>query len=517
MKFMKTKLIILCIGFLWAQWGFGQSFSHADSLHGTLTTFRTCFDVKHYDLEVRVEPTLRRIAGSNTIVFKADLNFGAFQIDLHPSMEIAEIVWHGQKLEYRRDEGAVFVIFPRTISEGSTDSIKIVYSGTPVVAINPPWGGGFVWEKAGGKPWIGVACESEGASLWWPCKDHHSDEPDSMTIAVIVPDDLMAVSNGELKKTEHLIGNLKKYTWKVSYPINLYNVTLNSANYKHIADVYQNASGVHKLDYYILEGNDAKASAHFAQVKTMLACFEKYFGEYPFWRDGYALVETPYWGMEHQGAIAYGNRFENNEFGFDFILIHESAHEWFGNSVSMEDKSDMWIHESFATYAEAIYVEETQGKDKALAYLKQQKAKIENKSVIIAPRGVYYDTWEDADMYFKGTWMLHTLRIMVNDDKRWFATIKTFCETYRIQTINSVTAIRFFNKELGKDYTWLFDEYLRNNEIPVLEYKITKSIFWNWKNQSHKGLHSWLHPLQVKGNNQLSLHPLKRKETTSHR
>lgn len=469
------RAIIFLLGLLFFSIAFTQPFTRADSLHGTLTTFRTCFDVKYYSLEVRAEPDLKRIAGSSTILFEAKMDFGSFQLDLHPSMQIHEIVWHGQKLSYTREAGAVFVAFPQTIQEGRTDSVKVVFFGSPQTASNAPWDGGFVWAQANGSPWVTVACEGEGASLWWPCKDHHSDEPDSMTIAVIVPDNLMAVSNGELKKTTYLTGNLKKYIWKVSYPINLYNVTLNIGDYEHIADVYQNTSGTHRLDYYVLPKNKEVASSHFAQVKPMLACFEKYFGEYPFWKDGYALVETPYWGMEHQGAIAYGNHFQNNEYGFDFIIIHESAHEWFGNSISMEDKSDMWMHEAFATYAESIYLEETQGKEKALAYLKGQKSKIENKSVILAPKGVYYDQWQDADMYFKGAWMLHTLRIMVSDDKLWFATLKKFCETYRLKVVNTKEVIRFFNTELKNDYSWLFDEYLRNTELPEIQYKIIKN------------------------------------------
>ncbi len=454
---------------------YAQPFSPADSLRGGLTTFRTCFDVTYYRLDLRIEPDLHRIAGSNTVIFNAITDFSSFHLDLYPEMDIHQIEWRGKRLEYRRREGAVFVIFPEMIREGTKDSVKVTFAGSPVIAKNAPWDGGFVWTQSNGKPWVTVACEGEGASLWWPCKDHHSDEPDSLSISIIVPDNLVAVANGELKKTESLIGNLKRFTWKVSYPINLYNVSLYVGDYKHLTDFYQNASGKHKIDYYVLSKNTEKASAHFAQVKPMLACFEKYFGEYPFWNDGYAIVETPYWGMEHQGAIAYGNHFQNGNWGFDFIIIHESAHEWFGNSISMEDKSDMWIHEAFATYAEVVYVEEMYGKEKATEYLNEIKSKIQNKSVILAPRGVYYNHWEDADMYFKGAWMLHTLRIATGDDKKWFATLKKFCETYKIKIVNTKEVIRFFNHELGKDYSWLFDEYLRNTEIPELQYKIKRA------------------------------------------
>lgn len=453
-------------------------FTHADSLHGYPNVFRTCYNVTSYDLEVRVEIDKKRIAGTNVMHFQVLNELTALQIDFAKSMDVYKITWKGKELQYQRDENAIYVIFPQALGEGTSQEISIIFSGTPTEAIKPPWDGGWVWSKdKEGKPWIALACEGEGASLWFPCKDLNTDEPDSMNVAIIIPNnELMAVSNGDMRNIELLSGNLRKFNWHISYPINLYNVTVNIGNYMYFTDKYITANGKeYPLEYYVLSGNLTQAQKHFQQVKPMLKCYEKYFGEYPFWRDGYALVETPFWGMEHQTAIAYGNEYQNNEYGFDFIIVHESGHEWFGNSITMEDKADMWIHEAFTTYAEAIYVEETQGYNKMLAYLAGQRNRIENKSLIVAPRGVAFDDWEDADMYFKGTWMLQTLRWIVNDDKLWFATIKKFCETYRLKNVNTDQTIAFFNQSLGKDYTYLFNQYLHNLDIPSFEYKIIKS------------------------------------------
>lgn len=448
-------------------------FTKADSLRGTLSPLRVCYDVSYYHLTVKVFYEEKKIEGSNVIRFRAMQDFNKMQIDLVKTLNISRIIFHEKELAFERIENAVMITFAKTIVANTNDEITVYYDGIPLEASNPPWDGGWVWKKDNeGKTWIGTACEGLGASTWWPCKDHLSDEPDSMQISIIIPKGLMAVSNGNLRQKVDLKDNWERFDWYVSYPINNYNVTVNIGNYKTISETYTNASGAHKLDYYVLAYNVDKAKKHFQQVKKMLKTFEYYFGEYPFWRDGYALVETSFWGMEHQSAIAYGNEYRNNEFGFDFIIIHESGHEWFGNSLSMPDRSDMWIHESFTTYAEALFLEHTHNPSKAIAYLRKQRLLIKNSEPIVGPVGVSYDGWPDADMYYKGTWMLHTLRNAVNDDKLWFQTLKQFTEHFRIQSVTTNEAISFFNQHLGRDYTWLFKEYLYHTEFPVLEYKI---------------------------------------------
>lgn len=464
-----------------------NQFGRADSLRGTLNRYRSCYDVKHYDLELKIDPELHRIAGSNVIRFQVVSPFQTLQIDLFAHLKISKILYQGKTLSFRREENAVFVDFPRSLPARSMQEITVYYGGTPIEAKNPPWDGGFVWEQdKNGKPLIGVACEGMGASSWWPLKDHLSDEPDSMRMRFILPAELKLVSNGVFRGETKLPGNFISHEWAVTYPINSYNVTFYIGDYEHFREYYQNASGLHPLDYYVLSGNEKTARTHFRQVKDMLACFEGFFGEYPFWNDGYALVETAYWGMEHQGAIAYGNGFKNNEFGFDFIIVHESAHEWFGNSLSVADHGEMWIHESFATYAEALYVEFLKGYEESVRYLLAQRPMIQNRAPILGPLGVNYDSWPDSDMYMKGSWMLHTLRGAVDNDERWFEALRAFATENRLHVLNTQEVISFFDRKLGGNYAPIFNQYLRYTQLPVLEYKVEgkkkKSILsyrWN--------------------------------------
>jgi aminopeptidase N len=430
-------------------------------------------------LQVKIDPATQRISGSNDIHFRAAQDFSTLQIDLFENMLVDAITYNGQTLTYRRDGNAIFVDFPTAVKASTNGILHVDYSGTPIAAARAPWDGGFVWKKdESGKPYVGVACEGTGASLWWPNKDHLSDEPDSMHITVIHPKGLMAVCNGQLRAISDVDAQWTKSEWAVTYPINNYNVTVNIADYVHLADTFQNASGVHDLDYYVLRANEAKAKQQFTQVKPMMRVYEKHFGEYPFWRDGYALVETSYLGMEHQGAIAYGNNYlpgyngyDPLDLKFDYIVIHETGHEWWGNSVSCKDHAEMWIHEGFCTYGEAIYVEEMWNRDMANRYLMSQRGNIMNLSAIEGPLGVNFEDWEGSDMYYKGAWMLHTLRNQVNDDVLWWQTIKDIATEFRQKTTDTEEIIAFFNRKLGKDYTWLFKQYLYAAKPPVLVYE----------------------------------------------
>lgn len=481
MKHFSTLLLIFCLPLILL--GQKKEFSRADSLRGTLNQYRSCYDVTFYDLEVDVDIAGQKIAGSNTIHFEAQEPFRRLQIDLFANMQVDRIAWKDEELSFDREANAVFVDFPVLIAKQSEEKIKIEFSGTPRKAKNAPWDGGFVWSMdENNKPWVGVACEGIGASLWWPLKDHLSDEPDSMRITLVSPDSLVAVANGHLRSEKVFDNGKKASEWFVSYPINSYNVTVNIGDYVHMRDTFHNATGVQELDYYVLPYNKPKAEKQFTQVKPMLKVFEKYFGAYPFWKDGYALVETPYLGMEHQGAIAYGNRYLPGYAGydplnlkFDYIIIHESGHEWWGNSVSCQDHAELWIHESFCTYSEAVYVEELWGKETAEKYLISQVSSIANASPIVGPLGVNFDNWRGSDMYYKGSWMLHSLRYAVNDDKLWWQTILDFATEFRIKNTNTVEIIDWFNKKLGKDYTAIFRQYLYHAPVPILEYKVKKS------------------------------------------
>ncbi|MFM2376832.1 MAG: hypothetical protein RLZZ165_1929 [Bacteroidota bacterium] len=459
-------------------WSQSTTFSHADSLRGGLRPERTCYDVTFYDLNIKVDPATRQIAGSNRIQFSALQDFKTLQIDLFENMSLEGVMYQGAPLRTHRDANAIFVHFPGLVKAGTSGTIVADYSGAPTVATNPPWEGGFVWSRdSHGKPWVGVACEGIGASLWWPCKDYLGDEPDSMRITVTAPAGLMTVCNGQQRGIQAIDSEWTRTEWFVSYPINNYNLTLNIADYVTFHDTFQNASGIHDLDYYVLRDNETKARKQFEQVKPMMRIYEKYFGEYPFWRDGYALVETPYLGMEHQGAIAYGNQYRPGYNGmdplglkFDYIIIHESSHEWWGNSVSCKDHAELWIHEGFCTYGEAVYVEERWGREAATRYLLNQRSNILNLSPIVGALGVNFQYWVGSDMYYKGAWMLHTLRNQVNDDVRWWQTLHDFAVEFRLKNTDTQELIEWWNERLGQDYTWLFREYLYHAKPPVLVY-----------------------------------------------
>ncbi len=473
---------------------FGQSdyykrnytFSQADTLRGMLMPARTCYDVKHYALDIKIDPENRFISGYVDMTFEAVNEFLTLQVDLFSNMEIDEVLRldNNTVLETKRKFNAVFINMGERISKGSRKTIRIFYSGQPIAARNAPWDGGFVWDLDDeGRDWIGVACEGDGASLWWPNKDHLSDEPDSMDMAIAVPSELTCVSNGRFLGKEEMDGDFTRYLWKVSYPINNYNVTVNIGHYTHFSDTYKNKEGKElELDYYVIDYNLEKAKKHFRQVKPTLECFEHYFGEYPFWRDGYALVETPYLGMEHQGAIAYGNQYKRGYLGrgipsdmdFDYIIIHETGHEYFGNSISCNDHAEMWLHESFTTYMEALYVECTMGYEDAIRYLNYQKRNIANLEPIIGPMDVNWTQWRSSDQYYKGSWILSTLRHAINNDELWFGILREFHEKYKIKNVVSSDFFRFVNEKTGKNYDAFFKQYLYYPSIPDFVYSLKK-------------------------------------------
>ena len=447
-----------------------------DSLRGFLSSIRSCYDVNFYDLNLRVDVDKKYISGRNTIHYKAVTDFKRIQIDLFENLEISLIMHHSEHLEFSRKGNAVFIDFENVQQKGLQDSITIHYEGTPTVAIRPPWDGGFSWEKdKKGRDWVGVSCEGMGASSWWPLKDHLSDEPDSMRITGEVPSRLMLVANGNLRNQQKLKDGFTSYEWFVSYPINSYNVSFNIAHYAHFSDTYESLDKQKlALDYYVLDYNLDTAKKHFEQVKPMLRCFENRFGKYPFWNDGYALVETSYWGMEHQGAVAYGNNYKNNKFGFDFIIVHESGHEYFGNSLSTTDHGELWIHESFDTYSDALYVECAKSYDTMIAYINEQKKLIKNDQPILGDLEVNYDGWASADMYYKGCWMLHTFRSVIDDDKLWFQTFKDYTRDFKIASLNTPTIIAYFSKKLNRDLSKYFNQYLKYPKPPRFVYSISK-------------------------------------------
>ncbi|MCF8276730.1 MAG: M1 family metallopeptidase [Flavobacteriales bacterium] len=484
MRHVSIVLLLILSNFAQA-----QEFTLADTLRGTLSSIRSCYDVTYYDLQLKVDVEARTISGVNHIHFKNEADFDSLQIDLFENMLIDSIVYKSQKLKFNRMFNAVFVSFPSKMKTGGNGVVSVYYHGEPIAAKNAPWDGGFVWKQdAAGNPWVGVACEGTGASLWWPNKDHLSDEPDSMRISCEVPKGLMCVANGELEETIEK-SEAAVWQWKVSYPINNYDVTLNIADYAHFADEYQSVNGEKlKLDYYVLPEHLEQAKVQFNQVSEMMNCFEQAFGAYPFFKDGYALVETSYLGMEHQGAIAYGNRFMPGYLGrfpadmdFDYIIIHETGHEWWGNSVSMKDAADMWIHESFCTYSEAVFVECKYGYDKMLDYLIYQRNFINNRTPIYGIYGMNHEG-NGGDMYYKGSWMIHTFRNVLNNDSLFRTILKGIAEDFAYQTIDGEAIIAYVNQRTHYDYSPFFDQYLKFAEVPVLESRWDKNkLELRWK------------------------------------
>ena len=475
--------------------------THADILRGEYGRHRANNDLLFYHLDIRVDPEKKFVSGKNRIRFKMLKDDKRIQLDLYDNLKVEKIVQilesTGRKrrpsaslaipLQYERDSGAVLVDFPKTLKAGRIYTIDFYYSGTPQTIGRF---GGFTFSNdPAGRPWIFTACEGEGASIWWPNKDQWKDEPDSMRISVAIPNDLTDVSNGKFLGKADLGDGYTRWDWLVQYPINNYDVSLNIGNYVHFDDRLGDLS----LDFYALPEDLDKAKKQFSQAREMLQAYQHYFGDYPFKKDGYKLIQAPYAGMEHQSAVTYGNHFANGYLErdwtgvgisprFDFIIIHESGHEWFGNSVTAADRSDMWIHEGWTTYLECLYVEYMFGKDDGLKYTNGYQSKVRNQQPIIAPRGV--NATPPQDQYFKGALFINTLRSVVNDDKRWWVLLRDFYQHFKYQTIMTEDVVAYFNRKTGRNLTPVFGQYLRHTAIPVLELVFddsSKAVRYRWR------------------------------------
>ncbi len=459
----------------------------ADILRGAYGQYRANNDLLFYHLDVRVDPEKKFISGKNTIRFKMLKDDTRIQLDLQQPLNVDKILFGTTELKYEREFGAVFVDFPETLHAGRVYSIDFYYSGNP---LETGRFGGIAFRKdPAGRPWINTACEGIGASIWWPNKDQWRDEVESMQISVSIPNDLVDVSNGKFMGKTDLGDGYTRWDWLVHYPINNYDVALNIGKYEHFSDKLGDLS----LDFYALPEDLDKAKKQFSQAKGMLQAFQHYFGEYPFKKDGYKLIEVPYAGMEHQSAVAYGNHFANGylerdwtgvgiSLRFDFIIIHESGHEWFGNSITAADPSDMWIHEGWTTYLECLYVEYMYGHDDYLKYVNAYKTKVKNAKPIIAERGVNAEP--PQDQYFKGALFLNTLRSVINDDPRWFKLIHDLYQHFKYKNIMTEDIVAFFNQKTGKDFTPIFNQYLRHTAIPTLELKFNAeegTVAYRWK------------------------------------
>ncbi len=457
-------------------------YTHADTLRGSNGPARAWWDVQFYDLHVRVNLADSSVRGWNAMTYRVLQPSRDMQIDLQQPLEIDSIVQDGRKLTYRRDGNAFFVTLQANQRAGETRAITVWYHGKPHVGRRLPWDGGFTFSRDSlGQPWIATANEGVGASIWWPNKDYLGDEPDSQRIAITVPDPMIDVSNGRLRSTTHNRDGTTTYEWFVTSPINNYDVTINAGQYAHFSDTLDGEAGRLTLDFWPLAYHADTAKRQFQQVIPMVHCFEHWFGPYPWYADGYKLVETPHLGMEHQSAIAYGNHFLNGYLGhdlsrtgiglqWDFIIVHESAHEWFGNNISDQDRADMWLHESFANYAEGIYTECRLGKTAGAAYMIGARAGVRNDRPITPAYGV--NAQGSGDMYPKGGNMLLTIRTIIDDDAKWRDILRGLNTTFYHQTVTGRHVEDYISREAGIDLSKVFAQYLTTTQIPVFEYRV---------------------------------------------
>ena len=491
---MRTYIFLL----LFSISGFGvfgqvRTFTHQDSLRGSITPEREWWDLTYYHLDIVINPASKTIEGKNTIQYKVLQSSSLIQIDLQPPLRMYGATQEGEALEIVREGNAHFIKLLKSQQPGEINNLVINYGGNPVEAIRPPWDGGITWATdENGIPFIASSCQGIGASVWWPCKDHMYDEPDSMLISVNVPDNLINVSNGRLRSTDKLDNGTKTWHWFVSSPINNYGVNINIGDYVHFEEKYQGEKGELDIDYYVLRDNLEKAKKQFADVKRMLEAFEHWFGPYPFYEDSYKLVETPYLGMEHQSSITYGNGYQNGYLGtdlsgsgwglkFDFIIIHESGHEWFANNITDKDVADMWIHESFTNYSESLFLEYHFGGQAGSEYVRGTRARINNEQPIIGEYGV--NSRGSGDMYYKGGNLLHTLRQVINDDDKWRQILRGLNEEFYHQTVTTAQIEDYISQQSGLELQPFFDQYLRDYRLPVLEYYQKESdLNYRWSN-----------------------------------
>ena len=468
-------------------------FTRQDSLRGRITKERIWWDVKYYHLDIKLNPVDSTITGSNTIQYKVLDQYNRMQIDLQNPMEIYKVIQDGKPLQFTREGNVYFIDLIAPQNVGNTKELIVYYGGKPKIAVNPPWDGGISWKRDTNRNFfIASSCQGLGASVWWPNKDHMYDEVESMLISVNVPGNLMDVSNGRLQSVKKLKDGTKTYNWIVANPINNYGVNINIGDYVSFSEKYKGEKGELDCTYYVLRDNLAKAKEQFKDVPRMLKAFEYWFGPYPFYEDSYKLVEAPYLGMEHQSSVTYGNGFKNGYRGrdlsgtgwglkFDFIIIHESGHEWFANNITYKDIADMWIHESFTNYSESLFVEFYYGKEAGAEYVRGTRKGIKNDKTIIGNYNVNNEG--SGDMYPKGGNMLHTIRQIVNNDDKWRSILRGLNSTFYHQTVNTKQIEEYLTTEVGLDLSTVFNQYLRDTRIPTLEYFFKENYLgFRWTN-----------------------------------
>ncbi|NHF59432.1 M1 family metallopeptidase [Flavobacteriaceae bacterium TP-CH-4] len=478
----KTFLIALLLVSVTAA-VFGQTFTKQDTLRGSITPERAWWDLNYYDLNIKIQPDKKFIAGYNIVRYKVLEKNDVLQIDLQKPLKITAVLQDDEQLDFSQIGPAYFINLKKEQLPGEYNELYVQYEGHPKEAVRAPWDGGFSWKKdSNGKHFVATSCQGLGASVWWPNKDHMYDEVDSMRIAVDVPKNLVAVANGRLREEyEYDQGDYKLYEWFVSNPINNYGVNVNIGDYVRFGETYEGEKGALDMDYYVLRDDLEKAKEHFKDAPKMMKAFEHWFGPYPFYEDSFKLVQVPYLGMEHQSSVTYGNQFKKGYLGndlsgtgwglkFDFIIIHEAGHEWFANNITYKDAADMWIHEGFTAYSENLFLDYYYGTEAAADYVIGTRANIQNDRPVI---GIYDVNYEGSgDMYYKGANLLHTLRQLVEDDKKWREILRGLNKDFYHRTVTTKQIEDYLSKHTGKNLNAFFDQYLRTTQIPTLEYVI---------------------------------------------
>ncbi|HVS92354.1 MAG TPA: M1 family metallopeptidase [Mucilaginibacter sp.] len=458
-----------------------ETFTRADSLRGYMSPLRTCYDINFYHLDIKFDIDNKFISGNVLFKFTATTDFNKLQFDLFSNLKVEKVVYKGQELPYTREFNAVFITFPQMIEKGSKDEFTVYYSGNPTIAKRAPWDGGVVFTKDSvGNPWVATACQGMGASVWWPDKDQQEDEVDSALISISVPKGLQDVSNGCLRKVTNLKDGYTRYDWFVANPINNYDIEANIGVYGHFSEVYNGEKGKLTMDFWPLRSDLEKAKKWWPRdAKRMLEAFEYWFGPYPFYEDGYKLIEAPHLGMEHQSGTAYGNHFQNGYLGrdlsgtgwglkWDFITVHESGHEWFGNNITSKDLGDMWIHEGFTNYSESLFIEKFYGKQAGQEYVHGTRFLIQNDKPIVGPYNVNKEG--SSDMYYKGGNLLNMVRTIINDDEKWRDILRGLNKTFYHKTVTYDDIINYICDQSGKDLKPVFDQYLHYRNLPILEF-----------------------------------------------
>jgi aminopeptidase N len=458
-----------------------QTFTRADSLRGFNSPLRTCYNINYYHLDIKFDIDNKFISGNVLFKFAATTNFIKLQFDLFSNLKVEKVVYKSQELPFTREYNAVFTTFPQTIRKGSKEEFTVYYSGNPTIAKRAPWDGGVVFTKDSlGNPWVATACQGMGASVWWPNKDQQEDEVDSALISISVPNGLQDVSNGRLRKVTKLKDGYTRFDWFVANPINNYDIEANIGVYGHFDEVYNGEKGKLTMDFWPLKYNLDKAKKWWPiDAKRMLEAFEYWFGPYPFYEDGYKLIEAPHLGMEHQSGTAYGNHFQNGYLGrdlsgtgwglkWDFITVHESGHEWFGNNITSKDLGDMWIHEGFTNYSESLFIEKFYGKQAGQEYVHGTRYLIQNDKPIVGPYNVNKEG--SSDMYYKGGNLLNMVRTIINNDEKWRSILRGLNKKFYHQTVTYDDIVNYICDQSGIDLKPVFDQYLHYRNLPILEF-----------------------------------------------